>query len=300
MSRVTKLLSIILFFMFLMQIGQSQVKQIDLQGHRGCRGLMPENTIPAMIEAIKLGVTTLEMDVVITKDKQVILSHEPYMNFEIATPPKGTVLDMSVSNKANIYQMDYAEVQRWDVGLKVHPRFPNQQKLAVHKPLLLDLIAEVETYTRENRLNPVMYNIETKISEETDNVFHPAPNEFVELLTEVLKKAGIEKRTTIQSFDPRSLVILHNKKAPFKLSYLLEATSRKNALEVIRELGFKPDFISPEYTMVDEAFVRDFHDNQIQVVVWTVNRAEDIQKMAALRVDGIISDYPNLFSILKQ
>ncbi|MEY4628332.1 MAG: hypothetical protein RLZZ595_658 [Bacteroidota bacterium] len=300
MSRVTKLLSISLFFMFLMQIGQSQVKQIDLQGHRGCRGLMPENTIPAMIEAIKLGVTTLEMDVVITKDKQVILSHEPYMNLEIATPPKGTVLDMSVSNKANIYQMDYAEVQRWDVGLKVHPRFPDQQKLAVHKPLLLDLIAAVETYTRENRLNPVMYNIETKISEETDNVFHPAPNEFVELLTEVLKKAGIEKRTTIQSFDPRSLVILHNKKAPFKLSYLLEATSRKNALEVIRELGFKPDFISPEYTMVDESYVRDFHDNQIQVVVWTVNRSEDIQKMAALRVDGIISDYPNRFSILKQ
>jgi glycerophosphoryl diester phosphodiesterase len=300
MSRVTKLLSISLFFMFLMQIGQSQVKQIDLQGHRGCRGLMPENTIPAMIEAIKLGVTTLEMDMVITKDKQVILSHEPYMNLEIATPPKGTVLDMSVSNKANIYQMDYAEVQRWDVGLKVHPRFPDQQKLAVHKPLLLDLIAAVETYTRENRLNPVMYNIETKISEETDNVFHPAPNEFVELLTEVLKKAGIEKRTTIQSFDPRSLVILHNKKAPFKLSYLLEATSRKNALEVIRELGFKPDFISPEYTMVDESYVRDFHDNQIQVVVWTVNRSEDIQKMAALRVDGIISDYPNRFSILKQ
>jgi glycerophosphoryl diester phosphodiesterase len=81
---------------------------------------------------------------------------------------------------------------------------------------------------------------------------------------------------------------------------LLEATSKKTAAEVIQELGFKPDIISPEYTMVDKAFLIDYHSNQIKVIVWTVNQFDEIKKMAALGVDGIISDYPNRFSVLKQ
>jgi glycerophosphoryl diester phosphodiesterase len=119
-------------------------------------------------------------------------------------------------------------------------------------------------------------------------------------LSAVIINAGISNRTTIQSFDPRSLIILHQNKAPFRLSYLLEATSKKTAAEVIQELGFKPDIISPEYTMVDKAFLIDYHSNQIKVIVWTVNQFDEIKKMAALGVDGIISDYPNRFSVLKQ
>lgn len=295
-----KLLFVSLFFMILTQNTFSQVKNIDLQGHRGSRGLMPENTIPAMIEAIKQGVTTLEMDVVITQDKQVVLSHEPFMNLEICTPPNGFVLDQSSREKSNIYQMTYDKVKQWDVGVKIHPRFPEQQKLAVHKPLLEEVIAAVERYIKENGLQPVLYNIETKIEPSTDNVFHPTPSVFVDLLSAVIVNAGISNRTTIQSFDPRSLIILHQNKAPFRLSYLLEATSKKTAAEVIQELGFKPDIISPEYTMVDKAFLIDYHSNQIKVIVWTVNQFDEIKKMAALGVDGIISDYPNRFSVLKQ
>jgi glycerophosphoryl diester phosphodiesterase len=107
----------------------------DLQGHRGCRGLMPENTIPAMLKAIDLGVTTLEMDVVITKDNKVVVSHEPWMEKEITTKPDGSFINTTVeSMEFNIYKMNYDEVVKYDVGMKPHPRFPNQQKMKVVKP----------------------------------------------------------------------------------------------------------------------------------------------------------------------
>ena len=299
MNKRIKLVFSTLFFMILTQNGIAQQHVIDLEGHRGSRGLMPENTIPAMLEALKWGVTTLEMDVVITKDKQVVLSHEPYMNLEIATPPVN-VNQLFSSKDFNLYKMSYEEVMKWDVGTKFNTRFPEQQKLNVHKPLLKDVIQEVETYIKKNGLQPVAYNIETKMSEETDNIYHPAPQEFVELLTKVIIDGGIAERTIVQSFDPRSLIALHKMNTPFQLSYLIESTQKMTATEVIHQLGFKPAIISPAYQMVDENFIKDFHQHQIKVIVWTVNLEADIKKMAALGVDGIISDYPNRFSVLKE
>lgn len=299
MSKATKLVITSLISMIFIQNLNAQSGTIDLQGHRGSRGLMPENTIEAMLEAIKWGVTTLEMDVVITKDKQVVLSHEPFMNLEIATPPN-EMNNRGNSKDFNIYQMSYEEVSKWDVGSKFNVKFPEQRKIKVHKPLLKDLIAALETYIKANNLPQVAYNIETKMSPDTDELFHPGPVEFVELLTKVLIDAGIENRTTIQSFDPRSLVELHKRKAPFALSFLIEASQKITASEVIALLGFKPDIISPAYSMVDPLFVQDFHQQQMKIIVWTVNQETDIKKMAALGVDGIISDYPNRFAVLKQ
>jgi len=299
MSKAIKLFITSLISMIFIQNLTAQSGIIDLQGHRGSRGLMPENTIEAMLEAIKLGVTTLEMDVVITKDKQVVLSHEPFMNLEIATPPDG----VSISNHSkdfNIYQMSYDEVSKWDVGTKFNAKFPEQQKIKVHKPLLKDMIDAVEAYIKANNLPQIAYNIETKISPDTDELFHPGPVEFVDLLTKVIIDAEIENRTIIQSFDSRSLVELHKRKAPFALSFLIEASQKITASEVIALLGFKPDIISPAFSMVDALFVQDFHQHQMKIIVWTVNQEADIKKMAALGVDGIISDYPNRFAVLKQ
>ena len=103
----------------------------DKQGHRGCRGLMPENTIPAMLHALELNVTTLELDVVITKDKQVVLSHEPFFNHEITTKPDGALVAEAEEKSLNIYQMTFEEVKRFDVGTRPHPRFPLQKKLSL-------------------------------------------------------------------------------------------------------------------------------------------------------------------------
>src|SRR5215213_3034745 len=131
---------------------------IDTQGHRGCRGLMPENTIPAMIAALNMGVTTLEMDAVITRDKKVILSHEPFFNHEITTKPDGGFIEEREEKSFNIYQMTYDEVKRYDVGMKQHPRFPRQQKMKAVKPLLSDLVDTVSQYMMASRRPHPYYN----------------------------------------------------------------------------------------------------------------------------------------------
>ncbi|MFO0414793.1 MAG: glycerophosphodiester phosphodiesterase family protein, partial [Bacteroidota bacterium] len=114
--------------------------QFDLQGHRGCRGLMPENTIPAMLHAMDLGVTTLELDVVISADGKVVVSHEPWMSSEIATKEDGKQVIHAEEKNLNLFRMNYTEIQKFDVGLKPHPRFPDQKKMKVVKPLLTDVI----------------------------------------------------------------------------------------------------------------------------------------------------------------
>ena len=119
-------------------------KKMDVQGHRGCRGLMPENTIPGMLYALELGVVTLEMDISITKDKQLILSHEPFFSEEITTKPDGSFVTEKEERNLNIYTMNYDSVVKYDVGLKPHPRFLKQQKIVVAKPLLADLFAAVK------------------------------------------------------------------------------------------------------------------------------------------------------------
>ena len=171
----------------------------DIQGHRGCRGLMPENTIPAMIRAIELGVTTLEMDVVITADNQVILSHEPFMSWEISTTPDGNSSLMPKKKSIIYIKMNYAEVQKWDVGSRPNPRFLRQEKMRVFKPLLADVIDSVESYIKLHHLPPVQYNIETKCQPSTDNIFHPEPLKFINLMMEVILDKKITDKVIIQS-----------------------------------------------------------------------------------------------------
>jgi len=277
----------------------AQTKKTDLQGHRGCRGLMPENTIAAMLHAIDLGVTTLEMDVVITKDNKVILSHETFMNPEIATPPMGQQFSSPKDKSYNIYLMTLEEVSKWDVGMKIHPKFPSQKKMPAIKPLLSDVIEAAERYTKANNLKPIHYNIETKCASSTDGVSHPAPEAFVALLVDVVVKAKISKRTTIQSFDKRSLQVLHKTNPAIKTSYLIDGSNKKTPEELIAELGFRPSFLSPAYALIDRSYIEACKKLKLKLIAWTVNDEKDIEIMAALGVDGIISDYPDRFSVLK-
>lgn len=268
----------------------------DKEGHRGCRGLMPENTVPAMLKAIDLGVTTLEMDVVITKDKKVILSHEPFFGNEITTKPDGSFIKFTEEKSFNIYQMNYEEVVKYDVGMKPHPRFPQQQKMKAVKPLLLDLMTEVEVYLHQKKLAKVFYNIETKSMPVSDNLFHPEPAEFVELLMKVIDEKGIRKRVIIQSFDFRTLQYLHKKFPDVKTAMLVEDTEKKSFDELLSGIGFIATIYSPEYSMVSAELIKKCHDKGMKIIPWTVNDKPTIDRLKKMGVDGIITDYPNLFN----
>jgi len=268
----------------------------DKQGHRGCRGLMPENTIPAMLRAIDLDVTTLETDAVITKDKKVVLSHEPFFNHEITTKPDGSYVTEAEEKALNIYRMNYEEVKKFDVGLKPHPRFPQQQKIKTAKPLLSEMIDSVEAHCKATNHQLPQYNIETKSLPLTDNIYHPAPEEFVDLLMEVIISKSIRDRVIIQSFDFRTLQYLHQKYPEIKTAMLIEDYDKRSLQEQLKVLGFTPTIYSPEYSLVNDALIKACHDSGMKIIPWTVNAKEEMQKLKSLGVDGIISDYPNLFA----
>lgn len=270
--------------------------EFDKQGHRGCRGLMPENTIPAMLNAVGLGVTTLEMDISFTRDKKAILSHEPFFNHEITTKPDGSFISEKEERSYNIYQMDYDQVKTYDVGMKPHPRFPKQQKVKAIKPLLSDVIDAVNKDMMTRRRPFPYYNIETKTQPATDNIYHPAPAEFVELLMAVIKEKGIEDHVIIQSFDFRTLQYLHQHYPDMKTAMLIEDFDKRGLDVQLKALGFIPTIYSPAYQLVNEELVKKCHELNIKVIPWTVDTKEEIEKYKKMGVDGIITDYPDFFN----
>lgn len=271
----------------------------DKQGHRGSRGLLPENTIPAMKKALDLGVTTLEMDAVVTKDGEVILSHEPFFSHLITTKPDGTFVELSEEKALNVYEMTYDQVRRFDVGLKPHPRFPRQQKIAAIKPRLIDVIDSIKQYCTEKQIPFPQWNIETKSQPETDNLYHPEPGEFVQKLMDVLRQAGITEQTVIQSFDFRTLQFLHQHFPQIKTAMLIEDYDKRTLDEQLQALRFVPTIYSPHASLVNSDLVKQCHRKGMKVIPWTVNEKEEMVKLIALGVDGIITDFPDLFAQVK-
>lgn len=265
---------------------------LDRQGHRGTRGLMPENTIPAMKKALDLGVRTLELDVVISKDNQVLVSHDTYMSADIATKPDGTPVTAAEQKSINLYQLTYEQIRTYDVGSKPHPQFPQQQKFRAYKPLLAELIDSVEAYAKAKKLPLPKYNIEIKSAPATDDTYHPAPEAFVRLVLPICQQK-LGTRFNIQSFDARPLQLIHKQAPAVTLAYL--TVNPKSVRENIETLGFTPAIYSPYYKTVTDETVKQCHVQHMQIIPWTVNTKEEIDQLVKLGVDGIITDYPNLF-----
>lgn len=274
------------------------VAQFEVQGHRGCRGVMPENTIPAFLKAVESGVTTLELDVVITSDNQVLVSHDPFMSHEICKTPAGLAITEKEEKSHNIYKMSAYTAQLYDCGETVNIRFPEQTKMKVNKPLLRDVIDSVENFVRLHNLKPVWYNIETKCTPGGDNIFHPDPGTFSDLLMAVVEEKNITNRTIIQSFDVRTLQYLKQKGAAVKYSLLIE--NLKGISDNLEKLGFKPDVYSPHYKLIDENKIEKLHADGIRVIPWTVNEPDQMKKLIDQGADGIITDFPErLVKVIK-
>jgi glycerophosphoryl diester phosphodiesterase len=262
------------------------------EGHRGGRGLMPENTILAMRHAIDLGVTTLEMDTHITKDGQVVVTHDDYLSPAFMRTPEGQDIPKSDAKKYPVYQMDYSLLKQFDLGSKDYPLFPEQQKVKTYIPLLSELIADVQSYSKAKGKTQLFYNIETKCSPKGDMITNPVPEVFVKSLMDVIEQQGIMPYVVIQSFDKRTLQILHKKYPKVRTSFLVD--NKKTVEENLSDLGFNPFILSPAFKMVNQDLVKQCHERHIKVIPWTVNTKADIDNLKQLNVDGIISDYPNL------
>jgi glycerophosphoryl diester phosphodiesterase len=264
--------------------------QLDVQGHRGARGLYPENTLTAFSEALKLGITTLEMDVVVSKDRLLVVSHEPWMSPEICTRPDGTPVKKGTEKKHNLYAMTYGEIRQYDCGKRGNPRFPEQKPVPEHKPLLREVLEMAERYAAEHG-RQVYYNIETKCTAKTDDLYHPDPALFTALLYEELDNLNVLDRVIIQSFDVRTLQELRRMDPAVTISLLSE--NRLGHRKNMNELGFRPDIYSPDYHLLSKKAVEELHKEGIAVLPWTVNDPEDMKKLVEMGVDGFITDYPD-------
>jgi glycerophosphoryl diester phosphodiesterase len=191
---------ILLFACDAQRLNRTAATAFDSQGHRGSRGLMPENTISAMLKAIDLGVTTLEMDVVISKDNKVVVSHDPHFHENITTTPQGEYLTKTEAAKHLLYSMTYDSIKKYDVGMKPNPDFPYQQKTPAYKPLLDELLQVSEKYVREQG-KTIRYNIEIKSKTENDGIKHPPVEQFVDLVVNRLNRVNVMNRTIIQQVD---------------------------------------------------------------------------------------------------
>ena len=267
-------------------------KNLDIEAHAGGKGLFPGNSIPAFINALRLGVNTLEMDCVISKDSMVIVSHDPFMNHIFMLTPAGNDISKSQEKAYNIFTMPYDSVRQYQLGVKFDPEFPQQKRVKTYKPLLAEVIDSVETYIKKHHLKPVQYNIEVKSYDQANN-FNPNPEVFVDLIVAVLKQFKIENRVFIQSFDVRPLQYLHSHYPQLKTSYLLSKNNANTLQQNLDKLGFTPNVLSPEYPMVTPELVKTAKKQKMSVIPWTVDNEADMRKLISLPVDGIITNYPN-------
>jgi glycerophosphoryl diester phosphodiesterase len=267
------------------------------EGHRGTRGLMPENTLPAMYKAVDLGVNTVEMDVVFSKDRKIVISHDLYFNPDITTTPEGKELDKKEAPKTLLYNMVYDSIKKYDVGLKYYPEFPKQQKMRAYKPLLEELIDSTNWYASSKGAK-VLFNIELKTSPANDGTKHPPVEEFVDEVMKVVKEKNISKQSYLQSFDFRPLQIIHKKYPGIVTAVLISDKDKRNFEQQMNELGYTPEMYSPQYSVVTPELINECHKRKMKIIPWTVNSVEEMKKLKEMGVDGIITDYPDYFSQL--
>ena len=276
-----------------------KVKSIDVQGHRGCRGLLPENTIPAFMKAMELGVTTLELDLVISKDDEVIVSHEPFFNHEITTLIDGSHLTEKNERNHNIYKLNRKQLKKYDVGMKPHAKFPKQLNIPAIKPTLKELAVQVRKKAKALNQPVPFFNVEIKRVPKQDGVFHPDANKFARLVLNAIYEAKIDNVTYIQSFDVASLEEVRNIDPTIPLVYLV--ANKKSPKKNLKKLSFTPKVYSPYYKLVNKKLVKFCKKNKMKLIPWTVNSKKDIKKQLELGVDGIISDYPDvLLKVIKK
>jgi len=271
---------------------ETMTKEIDYQGHRGCRGLLPENTIPAFLRALSYpAIKTLELDVVISADDRVIVSHEPWLSPEICQTAAGESLPEGKEQRISLRSLTAAEIAAYDCGQRPHPRFPEQVKRPAFKPTLLQVFEAVDRYCVQHERPSPRYNIELKYEEELEPMFVPDRKTFVALVLQDLYAWGKPELVTLQCFDPPTLAVIREKAPKVQLAYLDEFPGGLKAK--MDAIGFVPLIYSPYEIHTDAALVKEANDLGMRVIPWTVNTTKRMQELLALGVDGIITDYPD-------
>lgn len=257
--------------------------RIRVHGHRGARARLPENTLPAFEYAIGRGVDALELDMAVTRDNVIVISHDPVLHPPVCSGNRPSAV---------IHELTLAEVRQWDCGAVRNPRFSTQKPIPGTRMPTLD-----EVFQLAGR-GTFDYNIETKIFAEHPELT-PPPEEFARMVLEKIRAYGLEKRVILQSFDFRTLIAMRKLSPEIRLSALTEGDGR-DFKAIVKEAA-NAEIVSPEFHLVTPEKVVSAHAAGIQVVPWTVDTPEDWNRMIAAGVDAIITDDPaGLIEYLKK
>lgn len=248
--------------------------QIEVHGHRGARARRPENTLPAFQYAIERGADVLEMDMAVTKDNVIVISHDPVLRRPVCTGP---------SESAAIRTLTLAQVREWDCGKERNPAFAAQEPVPGTPVPTLDEVFELATRGKFG------YNIETKSFPDHPE-YTPPPEEFARMVLEKIRQYKLEARVIVQSFDFRTLVAMRKLAPEIRLSALTSTDSRE--FRAITADAAHAEILSPEFHLITPAKVEAAHQAGLKVVPWTVNQEADWERMAAAKVDAIITDDP--------
>lgn len=288
------------------------VLAFDMQSHRGGRGLLPENTLASFENAIRMGTTTLEMDIAITADGVPVISHDPELNPAFTRNAQGEWIK---DPRPLIKSMRLEQVQSYDVG-RLNPahwyarEFPDQQPRDGQR---IPTLAAVFKLVNDLGARDVHFDMETKI-----NPHHPdstlAPEPFVNTVLKVIRDAGMAERVMVQSFDWRTLELLHKLEPRIRTMYLtIEGKDFNTVTDSAWTAGHKiqqfkgsvphmvrasagkaPGVIwAPNFNNLTPELVKVGQSLGLQVIPWTVNEKPQMARLIDWGVDGIISDYPD-------
>lgn len=265
--------------------------RVEVHGHRGCRGLLPENTVPAFLKATELGCDWLELDVVLNAEGQVVVSHEPWMDHRICLDPRGDTIPAARERDHNIFGMSQAEVVRYDCGTLQHPDFPRQMNSRLHKPLLREVVDAVRQLVKDRNLRMPRFNVEIKSEPELYRSHQPTPDRYAGAVLNELRTLGLDKDCLVQSFDPEVLNALHGL-APEVMTALL-VDNEEGLDKNLARLTFPPSVYSPAKELVTGDLMASLRAKGIGIAVWTVNDTADMRRFIDMGVDGIITDHPD-------
>lgn len=269
-------------FIFMNIAESASTKRILVHGHRGARARLPENTIPAFEHAIRAGADFLELDLAVTKDNVLVVSHDPILHAPMCRGPR---------EGAVIRELTFAEVQQWDCGALRNPQYPDQKPVPGTRMPSLDQVLGLASR------GSFGFTIETKLSAAHPE-YTPSPDEFARLVLEQIRKHGVEKRSIVQSFDFRTLHAMKRLAPEIRLAALVEKDQR-DFVTLARE--GQADIIAPHYSLVTPEKTAAAQKAGLEVVPWTANRPDQWSMLADARVDAIITDDPAaLIEWLKQ
>lgn len=259
-------------------------------GHRGCRAYCPENSIVGFQHALELGADGIELDVVVNKDNQLVISHEPFFKSKHCLDPNGALIKGEKDH--NIFRMGQEEIMTYDSGGKGNASFPEQDTFFVYKPLLQDLFKQVDLSS-----SVILFEVKSKQSDY--NIFQPEPKEFARLIFNELDSFAYKNNIIFMSFDSKILEALRienqmrSKDHPeYKMIYLTYLPF-KGAVTFLKDLSFTPYALGMYYPTVSRRKSRQLKRRNVKMFCWTVNDVDKAIKLRDKGVDGIITDYPD-------